>query len=245
MRKIFGIAFLSVFALGFVSCLEDKEPIYSFDREPGIAKFKGDQPFTRTAYGEYYTPEMSSATFETGDYLLASFTVDENNQPTQGVTTGTNFRAVKIGGSSVIIKEGDMTDTYNDSITSMVIYSSMVDNVFFFDFKQKAPSGQEYAYEIICNTDSVIAGSDNNKAPTLYIRSIKTNHPENTDVATITTSYAFDLGDFVSTYKVQYKGESSSYNYISLNIKYKTGTDKAGKDVYKFLSDKPILWRVE
>lgn len=237
-KKLFGLTILFASLFGFVGCLDDDEPVWYFYNEPAIVQYSNSKPMLKTAYGRFYVPNLSD-TLKTGDHLWASFTVDFNSQPNAGDTTAVGLSYIKImdhaTDNSVIIKAGDMVDTYNDSITTAKLYNSVIGNVLFFGFDQSAPKGQTYKYEIICNTDSVVV-KDGKEWPVLFIRSVKANSPSG-DPTTVSSAFGFDMSKFVSKYK-------DSNDNVLLYIKYKNGTRK-GEDSYKSFQTFPITWRVK
>ena len=239
MKNLLGLIVLCAFLLGFVSCLDDKnDSVWTFYNEPAIVQYVGEKAMLKTSYGRFSVPNLSD-TIKSGDYLWADFIVNFDKQPNKTDTTATNLRYVKIrdheDDNAVIIKSGDMTDAYDDSISIAVLYRNIIGNVLFFGFEQNAPKGQTYKYEIICNTDSIIE-KDNREWPILYIRSMKTNQPTG-NPTTVTSHFGFDMSEFVSKYK-----EDNSK--LSLFIKYKNKT-KDGADFYKSFQTFPITWQVQ
>ena len=240
MKKLFGLIVLCASLFGFVSCLDDNsDSVWTFYNEPVIVQYVGEKAMLQTSYGRFSVPYLSD-TIKSGDYLWADFIVNFDNQPNTSDTIATNLKYVKIrdheDDNSVIIKSGDMTDDYNDSISTAVLYKNIIGNVLFFGFEQKAPKGQTYKYEIICNTDSLIE-KDNKKWPVLYIKSMKTNQPSG-NPTTIISHFGFDMSEFVSNYK------EDSNNKLSLYIKYQNRT-KNDTDFYKSFQTFPIIWQVQ
>ncbi|MCL1943684.1 MAG: hypothetical protein FWF54_09100 [Candidatus Azobacteroides sp.] len=229
MKRLFKITFICASFIVFTSCLKDKEPVLYLQGEPAIARYAGNQPKIETAFGEFSVAALGD-TIHDGDYLWINAVIDYNNQSKAGDITATNFTYKAIGGKAVIVKEGELTDTYNDSIVSAVLYNRYIGKVLFFEFTHKASENQTYDYELICNTDS-LAGEKN--IPILYLKNKKINTPTG-DLTTITTRFAIDMTDAIPKIRV-------SDNEVLLYMRYKTGT-RNGEDVYASFKNYPLSW---
>jgi hypothetical protein len=129
-----------------------------------------------------------------------------------------------------------MLDDYSAPIELSVLYKYAIDSLWFFGFEQQDESNRlSHTYELILNPDEKI-----NSYPVLYIRSKQVNTPaENQAKDQLNRKvFAFDVADFVKYYKEKY----ASTGMIRFNIKYKTGTDSNGKDVFKEFMSNPMSW---
>ena len=250
MKKFlfFGVLFILLFQ--FTSCLDNdnKEPVYYFYDEPAVVDNLGEHPIVRNESYLFYVPGLAKdENLKAGNLLWTSFIVDLNNQETYPVNDGkrtytaTNFKYIPVDSAKVIIPanadafKSYLEDDYSAPIELASLYRYKIDSLWFFGFKQESNSNQmAHVYELILNPD-IEKGSGNYF--TLYIRSKQLNGApkENTRRETI---FAFDMADFVKFCK---EGISSS-GPIRFNLRYKTGTDGNGKDIYREFMSNPISW---
>lgn len=232
MKKFISQILVCICAAGFFySCDDDDDdPIWYFWDEPAFVRYSNDRPMLENAYGRFYAPTLNDTVSE-GSYLLTNFVVDYGNQPRSSDTlTVSGLRYSTLGKSEVIISGGDMKDDYTALISSAVLYPrSIINNVWFFEFAQVGSRNNSYDYEIICNTDSAQQYNDKT-IQTLYIRS--KNNDQSSGSSTFKVFYGFDMNEFVEKYKDD--------KTVTFNIKYKTGTDSDGNDIYKPFLKNPI-----
>ena len=250
LLKIFGVLFMLLFQL--TGCLDknDQQPVYYFYDEPVVVSNMGTHPTIRNETYPFYVPKLTENTvLREGDLLWASFTVDLEEQSPAIFNvqhyTAKNFQYQAVGSSKVIIPadvaefESYLSDDYSAPIELAVLYRYQIDNLWFFGFKQGDQSNQlSHTYELILNPE---IEDDGNNYPTLYIRSKQINAEEAAGNAKSKdgTIFAFDVFNFARHYITE---KSASNGRVRFNLKYKTGVDSAGKDIYKAFMSNPIQW---
>ena len=252
--KIFGVLFILLFQ--FTSCLKDdgnKKPIYYFYDEPVVVDVTGNYPVIRNESDVFYVPELANNTaLKAGDLLWTSFIVDLNNEKdlplhfSRFIYTAEHFKYETVDSAKVIIPanaeefQSYLSDDYSAPIESSVLYNYTIDSLWFFGFKQKDHSNQlSHTYELILNPE-IETGS----YPTLYIRSKQINaSPESPGKARSKDGniFAFDAAGFVD----YYRKAISSTGIIRFNLKYNTGVDAVGNDIYKAFISNPISWNFQ
>ena len=247
--RFFGVFF--VLLTLFTNCLKDddnRKSVYYFHDEPVVVVQTGDYPTVRNESYLFYVPELAGDTaLKAGDLLWTSFIVDLDSQAATDLITSyqytaNDFKYGIVDSSKVIIPadtpefQSYLSDDYTASIDLSVLYKYVIDNLWFFGFKQQDQSDQlSYTYELILNP--VIE----NNYPTLYIRSKQVNaSPEKLGKARSNDGiiFAFDATDFVD----YYRKAISSTGFVRFNLKYKTGVDNNGNDIYKAFMSNPLSW---
>ncbi|MCD7972330.1 MAG: hypothetical protein LUG18_06640 [Candidatus Azobacteroides sp.] len=243
MRKLVVFAVLCISLLGLFSCLEGNEPVWFISNEPALVVANDDYLIVKTVYGRFVVPEVAKDTAKVGDFLWVSFVVDFGNQFIPNDTVATHFSFEKINTRTIKIQEGGpMNDTYIDTISEVSFYKSILNNVFFFEFKHRAERGQIFDYEIICNEDSL--QGENKDIPALYIRSKKTITGTTENVTDIVQHFGFDMEPYLSKYK------DPATNEVKLYINYLAGTNEdedinEKQDVYATYPNYPITLKME
>ena len=247
--KIFGVLFILL--LQFTSCLKDDnagKSVYFFYDEPVVVDRAGEHPIIRNESYMFYAPDLAKdTTLKAGDLLWSSFIVDLDSQVSMDIPqqyTASGFRYKTVDSAQVIIPEDTSTfhsylsDDYSESIELAVLYNYTIDRLWFFGLKQQDRANQlRYVYELVLNPE-IEKGSN---YPTLYIRSKQINDsPEKlgTAFSKDETIFAFDVKDFED----YYRKSISSTGPVRFNLKYKTGVDATGNDIYKAFMSNPISW---
>ena len=252
LLKIFGVLFILLFQL--TSCVDfddDRQPVYFFYDEPVVVVQMGNEPYIRNESYTFYVPDLADKTeLKYGDLLWASFTIDldDQEQPSSRYAQGNvfytakNFNFKSVDSAKVILPantaefQSYLSDDYSAPIELSVLYKYVIDSLWFFGFEQKDQSNKlGHTYELILNPEK-----EDSNYPVLYIRSKQVNIPAENQAKDQQKRnvFAFDIADFVKYYKEKY----TSNGEIRFNIKYKTGTDPSGKDVYKEFMSNPITW---
>ena len=246
--KISGVLFLLLFQ--FTSCLKEDnngKPVYFFYDEPVAVNRMGDNPVVRNESYLFSVPELSGDTaLKAGDLLWTSFIVDLDNDKelpaifSKFYYTAKSFRYQTVGSSKVIIPadtaefQSYLSDDYSSAIESSVLYRYAIDSLWFFGFRQKDYSSN-FIYELILNPTIEKDGAG---YPTLYIRA------KQTDVSTSARStegnhvFAFDAAYFAK----YWDNLKMSTGQARFNLKYKTGVDANGKDIYRSFMSNPVAW---
>jgi len=244
--KISGVLFLLLFQ--FTSCLKEddnRKPVYLFYDEPVVVNQLGDNPIVRNESYLFSVLELAGDTaLKAGDLLWTSFIVDLDNQTNTNSLqyTAESFQYRIVDSAKVIIPadtadfQSFLSDDYSAPIELSILYRYAIDSLWFFGFRQRDNS-LSYTYELIMNPT---IEKSNNSYPTLYIRAKQTDVSTNTVNARSMDGYlifAFDVADFVKYYL-----SNISTNRLWFNLKYKTGVDANGKDIYRPFMSNPIAW---
>jgi len=247
--KVFG--FLVLFLIQLTSCLNDdngKMPFYYFYDEPVVVMQTGPFPSIRNESYMFNVPGLAEDTvLKAGNLLWTSFIVELGKGESADYFansvyqyTAENFRYETVDSANVIIPESSeafksyLSDDYSAAINLSVLYNYRIDSLWFFGFRQQDRSN--YTYELVVNPE-IETGSSN--IPTLYIRakqiSASSNKAYSRDGNAI---FAFDAADFVKYYR-----ETISNNgKVRFNLKYKTGVDANGNDIYRPFMSNPLWW---
>jgi hypothetical protein len=249
MRKLFVIPFLFLISAGFVSCLDDSEPVFKFWNEPAIVdNLDEENPIIKTPRGKFTVPELEGKDVKEGDLLWTRFQVDMNKQGDKDLLVAEFFSYTKINGKETNLPQNTETfqtfleNDYSEPIRLAELYNYYIDHYLFFGFYHTNGAGKEFVYELVCNPE---IESDNGN-PTLYIRSKEFVYEEddlrmaasqqNQDGKVVA---AFQMTKFLEKYG---KELNSGGKFVKFNLKYKTGVDKDGKDVYREFASNPISW---
>ena len=242
--KISGVLFLLLFQ--FTSCLNEDnngKPVYFFYDEPVVVNRMGDNPVVRNESYLFSVPELSGDTaLKAGDLLWTSFIVDLDNQTSTDSLqyTAKSFRYQIVGNSKVIIPadtvefQSYLSDDYSAAIESSVLYRYAIDSLWFFGFRQ-GNNSSNYIYELIMNPTIEKNG---NNYPTLYIRAKQTDASASARSTEGNLVFAFDAADFAK----YWDNLKMSTDWARFNLKYKTGVDANGKDIYRSFMSNPVAW---
>jgi len=249
--RVFGVSFLLLIQL--TSCLKDdndRRPVYYFYDEPAVVNQMGDHPVVRNQSYLFYVPGLVDDTvLKAGNLLWTSFIVDLDDHESADPAaddyqyTAKSFRYGVVDSAHVIIPanaevfKSYLSDDYSAAIDLSVLYNYRIDSLWFFGFRQHNSS--DYAYELILNPEME---TGNGNIPTLYIRS------KSIDASTGSSNkaysrdgnhiFAFDVADFVN----YYRETVSNSGKVRFNLKYKTGVDGNGNDIYRPFMSNPISW---
>ncbi|GHT86069.1 hypothetical protein FACS189420_5880 [Bacteroidia bacterium] len=234
--------------------VDDNNSVYYYYDEPVVYEPVAESPLIRTAYAMFHAPDLAgAASLQKGDFLWSTFVVDLNDKPAPSpldnakLYTATHFKYAKVNVADVILPEKEafdsfLSDDYSESISSACLYRSFIDNSLFFGFTHKNQSDNSYIYEyeLVLNPEK----ERNSNYPTFYIRAKKpvlTIHEEIASVGQYKKDeiiFAFQMSDFIN----YYRKNISNTGPIRFNLKYKTGQDEAGKDIYREFLSNPISW---
>jgi hypothetical protein len=241
---------LSSLVFVLTNCLnDDGDNIIYFFKEPAVVKSMGtssEKSVIRTPNGEFYVPLSEKDSVETGTLLWTYFQVDMNEKANDLesvlVRNTTNFQYEKVDSSRIIMPADStefqlyLSDDYTVFIPEAVLYNDYVDKLLFFGFTRGSSSdNSSLEYELIRNPKI----EDENGHPTLYIRSRKSD--SSNFKGQRETIYAFEMSDFIDYYKENISAEG----LVKFNLKYHTGKDENGEDVYRSFKKKPIEWEIE
>lgn len=248
MKKLVKIFMLFSLVFVFTNCSNDDNKnniVYYFD-EPAVVESSSDLTIIQSAHDRFIVPSLGKDSLEKGDLLWTAFIVDMNKGKSTANPScyeATDFRYIPVDSAKIIMPADTaefnsyLSDDYTAFIYEAVLYPDYLDKLLFFGFKREKPSDDaSFDYELIWNPEK----EKDNSHPTLYIRSKKidiaaqqSGHKE--------TVFAFDMTEFIN----YYKKNISDKNPVYFNLKYKTGTDEDGHDIYRAFRSNPIMWQIQ
>ena len=217
--KRFFFYFLGFIMFGMSGCVKPGDNIQEFPYIPAIVDL--DFQFTfglalRTPYGLIVSNEIRNAEdLWEGDAVVAFFTVNYDQQPSQDYTFAYDLNYAKGGrGSAIQTEEGKSgTGDFDLFIESMGLYGGF-DNLLFLGFSHKnVGDNDRFIYEMTYDVNE----------PVLYIRARKSESGSENPFC------AFSMYSFYSDQKNA--GHTSGFT-----IQYKSGV-KDGEDDYTLLTD--------
>lgn len=217
MKRII-FPFLVMVMLGLSSCMKPGENIQNFSYLPAIVDFDFSFGFIlkTTPLGILASNEIQTASgLDLGDPILAFFSVNYDKQPSTEYTIVENFEYIKGSrGYAAKTSEGvSITGDYDLPI-EMVEFFGYVNNYIFLGFVHKG----------ITDKDCFIYEMTYGNTPELFIRAKKI------DTGSKNSLCAFSMYSFFMEHK-------DAENKVEFTIKYKTGVDDKGDDVFKTLTD--------
>ena len=232
MKKIV-FSLLCMLMLGFSSCIKDGDNVANFSMLAVVGSLHSMQPTIVTPDGTILAPDLLEHLYidlYEGDALLVSFSINYDNQPSTEYLTASNLQYEKIGKSSPIPISGSESGEFSTPIEDLR-YIYLVGNTLFFEFIHKAPGDQKFEYEMTYNRE------EDAEIPTIYLRAKKIGTGSMAE-GTILYLYAFDMRYLFMTYK-------DAENKVTFNIKYKTGVNEDGMDMYDDWADNPYKIEVK
>ena len=199
--------------------------IQCFATTPAVVGFDNDTslPTIKTAYGVFFAPELQgemSNLFE-GDAILASFCINYNQQPSGKYPVVSDLQFLKVEVGFPIATQGGESETgdFDYPIKNMDVVG-LFENVLFFAFQHKAPIDQKFIYEMTFDDIET-------DIPVLYIRAKKDVIEVSGSERDVVYPFAFNMFDFFMEYK-------NADNKVKFMIKYKTGEDVDGNEIFRF-----------
>jgi hypothetical protein len=247
MKKIFIIPVLSIaVAMCLVSCLGGDGRNMSEGTLPAVVGYSTTErtPTMITASGEFAAPELATGTSipNTGDCILARFTLDWDNQPANATLYhATNIIYINIDQTYAQI-DGDFDETTlpdgisEDNLLPIVSitpqsYNPILNGKVFFSFAHNVSVKQEMDYTAI-----VKPGSTSDETATLYITGRKLNSPNETTY-NVENLYAIDMLHVIrelgTESTTQEAGIDTPVQQLKIKIKCCTGVDAEGAPKYQ------------
>ena len=235
-KKLLFMSLLLGTVLSLASCLEEGENKSTY-RSPAVISDNHivGGVVMATPYGVVAAPSLQE--LNEGDCISALYTINYDKQPSDSYLTATDIQYQLIPKRTVVEKRGDMIDNeYNDSIAYIQLsMSPYFDGILFIQTIQKGAYGQQYKYELICNTDSI----DKNQVNTVYLKSAKSNGDISGSLIDISMMEAFDLTPLISKYGRDTVIQEQDFRRLSLNLKYQIGENN-GVPVYRHFENTTI-----
>jgi len=232
MKKVV-LSFICLMMLGLTSCNELGDNIRYYQDVPAIVgiSYETLQPTIITSGGTFLAPELQNKLYTEvmeGDAIWSYFNVNYDQPTTSGAYKAYNisFYKVEKGWTQATVGGESAMGDFNIPIEKMLV-ADVVGNVMFFIFEQKVPKDQQMVYELTY---------DSNKAsePEIYIRA-KKEYPEGSEATeTVIYLFAFDMYSFFLMHK-------DTDNWVKFKIKYKTGVDNEGCDMYSYYAEGALI----
>jgi hypothetical protein len=247
MKKAINLWTVFLFVFSFTNCSDkDKETvIYHFYDEPAVLETLGTNSVIRTPHGKFVVSSLEDNSLKQGALLWTAFTVDMNDKIPEAATEqyrASAFQYKEVDSAKVILPADPiefnscLSDDYSAFIYEAVLYKDYIDSLLFFGFQREVHSNKlMFRYEIIRNPEI----ENPNGYPTFYIRSKKMDLTvEHT--GSQETVFAFDMAEFIR----EYRKEVSANSPVKFILKYKTGVNEDGKDIYRDFRSNPIAWEI-
>jgi len=243
---------LTLFACSLVSCLDDNDSntnIIEFVYEPILVKSNDGKAVNMvTQYGEILAPQLSKA--EAGEYYLTNFLMDTTIHPY--TSYGMQYKLMGADTLSVVesIEKTDFSMVQTVPMSNVSIYlldknaESLlksteqainficIDSTFFIR-PEFSGSEKEKAHELEFFTVEGDVDSETS-IPNFYLRAKSTDR----DIAQM--GYALNFSSLPKVMDFHYAGDRE----IVFNLKYKSGEDSEGKDVYTDYKHNPVKLKV-
>ncbi len=219
---------LGMLMLVFSSCNKDASNIGYYEG-PAIVKYESGITGLKV-YGYtnlFALPASSAIALYPGDLIWTAFSIDYDNQPTEGVTVvSSDFVYMNVDQSVPMSTPGGEDTGESEVIDGIQGYVPLGNYLFFVFVHNNIPYDQTYRYEMTYDSETEETG-----IPTVYIRaSISTTGSK--DKTNLAYPYAFYMASsFLETHK-------------KFNVKYKTGEDAEGNETWSTFS-KTVEWITE
>ena len=233
MNKII-ISFICILSLVLSGCMKTSENVHYYNDVPALVGYDRiiGQPVLITYAEVFVAPEvgieLQYATLSEGEAILAYFSLDENQDPIEGYRTITDFNCVKLGISSVMEAHEVIANDYTpiDEIEAFGLIVHEKKMVMYVAFSQNTRY-RSYEYEMTFDADEKTA------IPTLSIRS-KVKGQEYEESVGYLTPYVFDMYDYVMSQP------KNSDNQVLVNLRYQTGVDGSGNEIWAYYASNPL-----
>ena len=240
MKKTVFFA-LCVLLYGLSGCMKNDNNIEYYSYIPALIGGTISQPLLVTSEASLYAPDLQkhllSYDLVDGDVVLSWFEIDRDNQPNGDMLTASNVMCAKMekvraqrtsGGAS-------LSNDYHFRINNLSFYDAIFDNhlgnFLFIVFEHYAADEDDFVYEMTYEIN------ENDPIPTVYVRAKKTG------TGIVSSGNIEYLGAFDITWMVQeMASQGVDSNKIQFNIKFKTGVDDDGNDVFTSWSKNPFVY---
>ncbi|GHU88526.1 hypothetical protein FACS1894155_03550 [Bacteroidia bacterium] len=245
---------LALFSIVFVSCLNDDDSnknIIGFIYEPIIISENNKDIVMKTQYGEILAPKLNKA--NPGEYYLTNFLMDTTIHP----YTAYNLEYKRMGADTLRLLSAPKIENteYNSQISNIEIYikDKHADNLLklkndsapveficmdstFFVRPVFEGQARETAHELkfFINLLPVVGPGPHVDPVTLYIAAKATDKEISRNAYALNISTAFKRDS-----------QSSDNGVVEFNLKFKTGVDSEGIDIYKDYRGNPVRLKIK
>ncbi len=219
---------LSVLSLGLAGCLKNDSPNVAYYKGAAIVKdVESTLPTVGVLFNEMVVvPGLVGTDLEKGDLLWSKFYIEEDKQIYNDSILATGFSYYKIDSCMAKPAAGIESD-YTYPIDRAVMWINHAENIWVFEFEQTAPDGQTFDYEVQYSKDN------GDSYPTIYIRSKETGTVKASNTMVV-TRFGVDLTQLIRDY------DDQTANSITFNVKYLSGFDSEGKEMFTPFQMNPI-----
>ncbi|MDR1720001.1 MAG: hypothetical protein LBR67_07810 [Dysgonamonadaceae bacterium] len=222
---------------GLTSCLTEGGNTSSYDGIPSYVQPYGIlENNVLVGATRVYAPWLETQTgILSGDYVVASFTIDFDNQPAGAdYYTAELYQIWESPVSYLFSTSGQLYQLSTNSTVNVEPYSLLLLNrKMFVTIEEYAPEDREFDYRIVCNTDST-----KNGIPSVYIQSTVLTEGSGADI-TYQSFRTFDMSALISSeFAKQETIDQVSCTTVQFNLYYQT-VNTNGEVVYKASARNP------
>ena len=238
MKKIF-FGFFCIVILCMSGCfkVEPTEDIFVF-RAPATVQLNSTMELVVSSKaGVYLAPELESklvTEIDIGDLIFTLFYVNFSKpQSLSGFYTAYDINWAKVYTRTPVATEDGVSETGDyDSPIKEIEVLDFWKNFLYFGLVHSAPKDQQFTYEMTYDIN------ETGNSPTVYIRAKKTGEEITGEIINTAMFYAFDMTELGLKFK-------DLENKLNLNVKFKTGVNNDGDDVFKNFPYNPIFIQFE
>jgi len=243
MKKI-GITFLCVMgmALSFVSCLDGDGENFQRVKSPAVVNNNsnmGGLTFL-TWYGEIAVP--SNVELNLNDCLIATFTVDYDNQPTSEYLTATNVVFDEVEQVFPEIVEEVSVEIGEDFLPiekiSTFAYTPIFGGKYFFQVEYIGSQNLDIKYQLTTSKDSIDAKTG---ARNVYLVAEKSKSSGSSSSTLAARELVLDMKNIVNSFgRDTLSTNKEAMRYANVNLNYCYG-EKDGVPLFKSATSTPIV----
>lgn len=242
---------LTLFSVVFVSCLNDDDSnknIIGFIYEPILIGENDGDVVMKTQYGEILAPGLNKA--NPGEYYLTNFLMDTTIRP----YTAYNLEHKRMGSDTLrLLSEPAIENTeYNSQISDIKIYikDKHADNLL--KLKTSLPPAEFICIDSTFFVRPVFEGKEMETAHDLKffintVEDLADGTPVTLYLAAKTTDKEISRNAYALNISTAFKrdSQSSGNDVVEFNLKFKTGVDSEGNDVYKDYAGNPVRLKIK
>jgi len=230
--------FLSVVVLYTGGCfrIENTDDIFSY-RLPGVMLFTDMMDLAlHTKAGSFLAPDLENKIFSgeigIGDLLYTIFTVNFSLPPTSsGLYSAYDIyhAVVNTASPSATVDGASETDIYDFPIKDIAVLDFW-NYYLYFAIDHQAPETQQFDFEMTYDINETA------NIPTVYLRAGKIGEeiPSTGSTAISTSFFAFNMTELTLKFM-------TPDNRLYINIKFRTGVDNDGNEVFTNFAFNPVF----
>lgn len=225
---------LCIVSLCLSSCMKSGNVQHYYD-VPAVVKMEPTigQPVLITTKEVFVAPELREyfqyAILQEGEAVLAAFSLDPDQEPIQGYRTVLEFDCFQVG-ITAVAEEKDVDKTAFLPIQKIEPFALIVHEkilVMYVAFNHNT-TFRKYAYTITYEPDETA------EIPMLSIRARAVGDEYPTASESL-WPYVFEMYDYIQTLP------KDAQNQVRINLRYKTGVDNDGNEVWTTYANNPLI----